>query len=143
MKTKTKNRYESVLEARGELAGELLDAMMIGQEEYQNEVFETGTRLLDNYFGEAVEEKYIKKLYDRLLQSGNKLYWPWYINQRDMWQADFWEEFRLVYRFFLKNDGKEMAAARLKRYWLEDNINFTESAVVHNRLREFILTKLK
>ncbi|MEZ5195078.1 MAG: hypothetical protein R2764_01360 [Bacteroidales bacterium] len=143
MKTKTKNRYESVLEARGELAGELLDAMMIGQEEYQQEVFDTGVKLLENYFGDAINDRHIKGLYDRLLQNGRKHYWAWYINQRDMWQADFWEEFRLVYRFFLKNDGKEMAAARLKQYWLNDNIDFTDSAVVHSRLREFILTKLK
>lgn len=142
MKTKTKNRYESVLEARGELAGELLDAMMIGQEEYQQEVFDTGVKLLENYFGDAINDRHIKALYDRLLQNGRALYWAWYINQRDMWQADFWEEFRLVYRFFVKNDGKEMAAARLKQYWISDNNDFTDSAVVHNRLRVFILTKL-
>lgn len=143
MTTKTKHRYQQVIDIRQITAGQLQEAMDITPEAYQEAVFDTGMKLLENYFGESLSDAAIQRLHNRLLQNSKGMYWPWYINQREQWQDDFWRVYRPLFAHVAAVEGHDYASAMLQKDWHDDNRSFTNDTVIHERLRQFILSQLK
>jgi hypothetical protein len=115
-------------------------AMRMTKEKYNEELFNIGLRLLECYFG-TFSDTYTEKLYKRLQQDQKTLYWNWFINQFEMWETDFWQEYKPIYNFFRQEDGDVAAAVKAIGYWTKDADEFTEDAVIHERFREFILSQ--
>jgi len=67
---KQKKRYQVIADNRKKIADKLKETMGVSQEEYGGVIFQAGSELLDNYFGDLEETPYIAEMKKQLLILG-------------------------------------------------------------------------
>jgi len=65
---KQKKRYQVIADNRKKIADKLMETMGVSQEEYGSVIFQAGSELLDNYFGDLEETPYIAEMKKQLLR---------------------------------------------------------------------------
>ena len=143
MKTKSRTkrtpRYAQVIEGHRQVAEQLQRLMRITEEDYFSTVFQTGLYLLESYFGDSVNSRFVARLHDHLLKETGSGYWKWYQNNRNMEQVGFFDAVMPVFQADCEDFGREQAVINLREYWCDFNAQFAQSPDIHNRLRHFII----
>lgn len=127
MKTTEKN-YKKRITHFEKVQQSLCDNLSISTDEFRQIEFETGCRLIDEYFFECSHPELARIYSTQLLEDRKHMYWPWFINQKQRVDEAFRKENR-----YIVIDSK----TQIKEYRLE-LLRWCMSSTIHDRLRHFI-----